>query len=220
MVGYHTIPSSMAVNFSNPKSIGEATHRIFAPKESLPLPEEALWLIDQGLVRTLTWTDQGDVISLGYWGAGELVGLPLAKLSPFQVECVTRTEAVLLPQDQWSYHLDAILDHAQRSAQLASFLAHDRTLNRLAYLIEWLGGRFGRRVSEGVLIDIPLPHSAIGEMVGCSRVTVTRFLGALQKQGALVQLRRRIILLKNLNDLDFQEITANSNPRRRASDLI
>jgi Bacterial regulatory proteins, crp family len=56
--------------------------------------------------------------------------------------------------------------------------------------------------------------------VGCSRVTVTRFLGALQKQGALVQLQRRIILLKNLDGLDFQEITANSNPRRRASDRV
>jgi CRP-like cAMP-binding protein len=210
----------MSVNFFNPKPICETTHHTFAPKESIPLREEELWIIAHGLVRTLTWTDQGNVISLGYWGTGELVGLPLAKLSPFQAECVTRTEARLVPQEQWSYHLNAILENAQRSAQLASFLAHDRTLNRLAYLIEWLGVRFGKKVSEGVLIDIPLPHSAIGEMVGCSRVTVTRFLGALQKQGALVQLRRRIILLKPLDRLDFQEITANSNPRRRASDRV
>jgi hypothetical protein len=56
----------MAVNFFNPKPICEATHRTFAPKESIPLKEEELWLISHGLVRTLTWTDQGNVISLGY----------------------------------------------------------------------------------------------------------------------------------------------------------
>ncbi|MGB3403361.1 MAG: hypothetical protein WBA77_11795 [Microcoleaceae cyanobacterium] len=45
--------------------------------DGLPLKPEALWKIDQGIFRTTTWTEDGKIISLGYWEPGDVIGQPL-----------------------------------------------------------------------------------------------------------------------------------------------
>ncbi len=39
-------------------------------RERLPLDSEALWKIESGFFRSLTWDEEGDVTTLGIWGPG------------------------------------------------------------------------------------------------------------------------------------------------------
>jgi CRP-like cAMP-binding protein len=159
--------------------------------------EDRLWRIESGIVRTSTLNEQGKITALGYWHTGDVVGQPLSALEILQIECITKVKAIPLQSDAWSFHLPAILRHSQLKAQLMSYVMHESVPQRLVYVLRWLGSRFGVPLPDGLLIDLPLPHSAIGELIGCTRVTMTRTLGELSKQNVLAQARRsRIILLQ------------------------
>jgi CRP-like cAMP-binding protein len=193
------------------------TRHAFVKAESIPPLEDKLWLIEQGIARTFTFSEEGSVTGLGYWGKGDVIGQPLSKLAVYQIECVTPVEARLLARHEWSHHLDAILRNAQQKALLMSVLGQKQVSQRLVYLLDWLGQHFGQQVSEGLLIDIPLSHDTLSEMVGATRVTVTHYLGEFENQGALIKRRCQIILLKDLSRLNLQSISPHLSNRQRSA---
>jgi CRP-like cAMP-binding protein len=207
---YRTASVGATVLASSPPN-SQSIRRTFAKANIIPSVEDSLWLIERGIARTITWSERGDVTGLGYWGEGEVVGPALSNLMPFQIECLTSVEVLLIPRDKWSFYLDAILRHGQQMAQLMSFLAHEKIPQRLVYFLNWLGDRFGREVSQGLLIDLPLTHATIAEMVGTTRVTVSRYLGEFRNQGAIICNTRQLILRQNLNLLDLAEISIKLN---------
>jgi CRP-like cAMP-binding protein len=194
-----------------------ATRHTFAKAESIPVLADKLWLIEQGIARTLTFTEDGSVTGLGYWGKGDVMGQPLSNLAVYQIECVTPVEARLLSRSEWPHHLDAICRNAQQKAYQLSFLGQRQVSQRLVYLLHWLGDRFGKQVSEGLLIDMPLSHDTLSEMVGATRVTVTHYLGEFKNQGALIKRRCQIVLLKDLNQLNLQAISPHLSNRQRST---
>jgi hypothetical protein len=44
----------------------------FKCKDLLPLKPNTLWTIDKGVVRSLTWDEEGRIITLGFWGEGDV----------------------------------------------------------------------------------------------------------------------------------------------------
>jgi CRP-like cAMP-binding protein len=194
-----------------------ATRSTFAKADSIPVLEDKLWLIEQGIARTLTFTEDGSVTGLGYWGKGDVMGQPLSNLAVYHIECVTPVEARLLDRSEWSHHLDAICRNAQQKAHQLSFLGQKQVSQRLVYLLNWLGDRFGRQVSEGLLIDLPLSHDTLSEMVGATRVTVTHYLGEFENQDALIKRRCQIVLLKDLSRLNLQAISPHLSKNQRSA---
>jgi CRP-like cAMP-binding protein len=53
----------------------------------------------------------------------------------------------------------------------------------LVKLLTWLAKRFGREIEQGRLIDLRLTHQDLGEILGSTRVTITRTLSQLEQQG-------------------------------------
>ncbi|MGC1395761.1 MAG: hypothetical protein WA828_16010 [Coleofasciculaceae cyanobacterium] len=85
------------------------THRTFNHWDLLPLRHDLLWKIERGIVRTKTWNEAGKSITLGYWGSGDVVGQPLCKVNPYEIECLTNNvEVAYLPSGQWHQFLEAI----------------------------------------------------------------------------------------------------------------
>jgi CRP-like cAMP-binding protein len=178
----------------------------FACSSFIPASDNGIWMIERGIARSLTWSDNGDQIVLGYWGAGEVVGHPLSQVDPYHLECVSMVEARLVPPEEWHRCVDAIMRHCQQSEQLLSLVAHDRVPYRLVRALQWLSARFSQHIAEGVLIDVPLTHVAIAELIGSSRVTVTRLLGKLKDNGLLIRHKQRLILKGDL------EVWLRANP--------
>ncbi len=142
----------------------------------------------------MTWSAEGGLTVLGYWGPGSVVGQALSRINPYQVECLTKVEASLLPVDLWHQALDALLLHVQQVEELLSIAYTYPTDQRLLKHLAWLTQKFGREVSQGKLIDLPLTHQDIAEGIGAARATVTVLLNRLEHKGVIIRCRRRIIL--------------------------
>lgn len=171
--------------------------RPFSRHDLIPLPPDALWKITWGVVRTLTWSDEGTLTALGYWGVGDVVGQPLSTIKPYQIECLTSVEVNCIPAHQYHQSLDAILSHIQQAEELLSIIHQERVQCRLEQFLVWLARRFGRRVNTGQLIDLRLTHQAISESISTTRVTVTRLLNQFEREGLISRPKRHFIVLRN-----------------------
>lgn len=163
--------------------------------DCLPLWPETLWKINDGIVRTITWTEEGKIISLGYWGPGDVIGQALSRLDPYQIECKTAVTVSLIPPVMWPSHLDVILAHIQDSQELHSILQHSATDQRLFNFLAWLGKKFGYPIETGIFIDLRLTHLEIADIVGTTRVSITRMMQRLENQGRISRPRRHYIIL-------------------------
>jgi CRP-like cAMP-binding protein len=170
------------------------TQRIFGRREVLPQREEILWRIERGAVRTLTWSEEGNSITLGYWGKGDLVGYPLSTIKPYQIECLTIVEVTIVPSELWYQNLDAFLMHIQQSEELLNIVHRKPISLRLWHFLLWLTNKFGRDIEQGRLIDLAVTHQEMAEVLNTTRVTVTRLLQQFEEEGKLIRHKRRLIL--------------------------
>ena len=184
----------MAISAPIPTLPDPLTQRIFSRSELLPPRQDILWRIERGAVRTVTWSEQGTFITLGYWGAGDIVGHPLSRVKPYQIECLTSVEMSILPSGLWYQALDAMLLHIQQAEELLSIVHRKPVSLRLWQFLIWLSQKFGRDVDQGRLIDLGVTHQEMAEVINTTRVSVTRVLQQFESEGMLLRHQRRLIL--------------------------
>lgn len=180
-----------ALNLTLPSML---TQRIFSRREMIPSRQDILWKIDRGAVRTYTWSEQGTVIVLGYWGKGDVVGHSLSRINPYQIECLTSVETTLLPIKCWDEAMEAMLSHIQQTEELLSIVHRKPISLRLWQFLNWLGQKFGRNVDSGQLIDITITHQEIAEVINTTRVSVTRMLQQFEEEGSIIRHQRQLII--------------------------
>lgn len=187
--------TKMALLTELPTSSEQLTRFPFSRYDCLPSRQDILWSIEWGIVRTITWNEEGGIIILGYWGNGDIVGQPLSGIYPYQMECLTSVEAASIPANEWCRVLDQIMAHSRQTEELFSIIRSERVYNRLDKFLVWLGNKFGFQVSQGILIDLRLTHQNIAELIGTTRVTVTKLLKELEAEGKIIRQQRHYIIL-------------------------
>jgi CRP-like cAMP-binding protein len=173
---------------------GTLPQRLFTRREVIPARNDVLWRIERGAVRTLTWSEDGTFITLGYWGPGDLIGYPLSKVKPYQIECLTSVEMSLLPPHLWNQDVNSLITHIQQAEELLSIVHRKPIYLRLWQFLVWLSEKFGRDVEQGKLIDLNVTHQEMAEVLNTTRVTVTRLLQQFEEEGNLLRHKRRMIL--------------------------
>ena len=186
----------MVLTIYPPVLIANLSQRTFNRHDLIPLQPDVLWQIEQGTVRSLTWSEEGTPLTLGYWSVGDVVGQPLSSVQSYQIECLTSVEASCIPAHQWNQALDAIFRHNRQVEELLCIVRQQSTHERLRQLLIWLARKFGRSVESGQLINLRLTHQDIAEVIGATRVTVTRLLSRFEQEGIIHRPRRHLILLR------------------------
>ncbi len=162
-------------------------------KRRQTLPKGQFWRIREGLVRGLTWDEEGEAIALGLWGPGDIISSRLSSLNPFELETLSQT--VIEAVDPQDLDLTTVLgQHFQATEQLLSITRTRLSEIRFSRLLEWLGRRFGIASQQGYLVDLDriyLTHQTLGELTGSTRVTITRLLNAFERQGVITYERSR-----------------------------
>ncbi|NET13300.1 MAG: Crp/Fnr family transcriptional regulator [Okeania sp. SIO1H6] len=168
----------------------------FKRRQLIPLTDILLWRIDAGVVRTLTKNEEENTITLGFWGTGDIVGQPLFPSYPYQVECLTIVEASILPRGYF-YTQEVMLSHIQKTQELLRIIHSRKIKLRLLRLLRWLADRFGNQLPDGKILDIRLTHQELADIIGTSRVTVTRLLNQFEKEQKIGWSQNNCLILFN-----------------------
>ncbi|MEM9136186.1 MAG: Crp/Fnr family transcriptional regulator [Cyanobacteria bacterium P01_F01_bin.42] len=174
------------------------TARRFKRREFIPLRENVLWQIRAGAVHTSTVSEEGAIISLGFWGLGDIVGQPVSCIQPFQVECLMDVEVTALMSYTYQDLNRVMLSHVHQMQELLR-IRHGHIRNRMEMLLRWLADRFGAPTDQGQLIQLRLTHQDIADAIGSTRVTVTRTLQDLEESNVISWFQKRQIVLHELH---------------------
>jgi len=169
--------------------------RLFQPRDPLPSRLDALWLINRGVVKVMTWDEEGEIVILGYWGENDVVGRPLSQIQPYEMQCCTSVEATCLPLERGSSLSSALCRHVQQTEHWLCSLRRDRPMLRFLKTLIQLSQKFGRPAETGQRIDIRFTHRELAEMVGMTRVSITRLINEFEQQGLISRTGGHIIVL-------------------------
>lgn len=156
----------------------------FKRRDRISVDTCTLWQVHSGLVRTITWTEDGEVVPLGLWSPGSVIGVPISQVEPCELQCLSAVELSRLPLD-YLLTVETLLKHTAQINRLLQIMHCRQVQERLLQFTCWLAENFGQPTSHGRLITIRLTHQEIAETIGTSRVTITRFIKQLEADGLM-----------------------------------
>lgn len=180
---------------SNPAPVTQPVVHQFKRREIIPLRKNTLWHFQTGAARLLTFSEEGTVITLGFWGTGDFTGQPLIGIQPCELECLMDVEAFRLHYEQCRELPQVTMDYLYQTQALIR-MRQGSIPQRLQLLLTWLGQKFGCPTEGGQLIQLRLTHQELAETIGATRVTVTRLMKDLEQQGSLCCSSRQQIVLR------------------------
>lgn len=181
-------------------------------------PATAAHVLVDGQVKIHQLSPAGRQVILWFCVQGEVFGL--AEVAgggnrAVSAQACTRSTVLSIPADAFRDYLAghprvAMLVMQVLSARMRVLgeiftnLVSDDVQTRIAKLIVRLGAHYGVRAGGEIVLDIPLTHQEIADMVGTSRQTATSVLGALSRQGLLSVDNHRLRIRSDelLNDLN------------------
>ena len=191
--------------------------RVFLKDEQIPTRPQLIYLVNQGVVRLVGKTtdpsdtdslneldeseDRLDEAFLGFIGAGS--PFEIVEESSFSVHAyahVDRTQVAWLywqDLENWPDFRQEIYEafryQHQRKLLWLSALGQRKTIDRLTSFLTLLVQEYGTDREQDYCLPYSLTHAQIGSAIGSTRVTVTRLMGKLRRQG--------IISIKNDNSI-------------------
>ncbi len=189
----------------------------FPKNSTVYLPRDqadAVYVVLEGRVRLVSITKDGKQAILALFGPGDLFGeLALTGVPERDeyAETALNSTIVCIPREA----LDPILEqNAALSLAITKLIGWRRrklerrlrnllfcsNRQRLVGLLWDLVEEYGRRIADGILIDIRLSHQELASLIGVTRESVTLGLGELQSERLLTVGRQRIVIL-NLEQL-------------------
>jgi len=169
-----------------------------------------MYIILSGRVKLTQVTQSGDQVIVGYFGAGDGLGIIVALSNtdyPLSAEAVTDCEAICWQREEMNQlmltyprlALNGMGMIAQRFVRLQDRyrdIATQRVEQRVARALLRLVRQFGKKVDGGVLIDMPLSRQDLAEMTGTNVYNVSRILSKWEREEWIVSQRQRVILCK------------------------
>ena len=186
----------MFTSSSLPNPIDRGIYHRFQRRATFPIGTYNVWKIEVGIVRTLTWLEDGSIVTLGLWGQGDLVGQALSKMDPYTIECLTAVEVISFAWEDGHQLTENLLNQIQQFEELSIIRSSKKLDIALIKFLSWLAKKFGRQIEIGYLIDFKLTHQDLAEILGVTRVSITRSLKQLEEQGIIERLSLSRILVR------------------------
>ena len=172
-------------------------------------PGGLLYVISRGKVKISHTTPEGQEVVLAILGPGDFFGeLALLDDAPRSA-----TSIALEPTETWTLHREEFMHYLTDNPDFAlhvlkTLARHIRRLNtqladiffldlpgRLARVLLNLADQYGRRISDGTVIDLALTQTDLAEMTGATRVSVNKALGRFRRNGWLRVVGRQVTVL-------------------------
>ena len=193
--------------------------------------DHRVYILRRGRVKLVQASPMGREVLLWFCVPGELFGVTeCLHSSPRPVSAVSLDTSDVLSLDcawfrQWleenpkhATHLVSIM--ATRLREIGHRflnLATGNVTSQVAKLLVEMANCYGTQMNHGVLLNIPLSHQDIADMIGVSRQRVSATISQL-KQAKLLSIRKHFLCLEKLAELGrlagVQEAIDSAEPRR------
>lgn len=136
----------------------------------------------------------GPGATLDPWLAADGPAVPTSWTALTPVRVIAITPSVLQEAARWPDVLCSLIRRlgawTEHVCGLLTVATLPRVEDRILSLLRLMAERWGHVTPEGTVLDVPLTHEQLGELIGARRPTVTLGLSALEAAG-LVRRRRR-----------------------------
>lgn len=179
-------------------------------------PADNGYVVESGRVRTYKLTPEGKEVIFNIINPGEVLGLAEVLLNCRRkryAETMCKTTLWVMSKEQlfklfysnndlcfknqWIL-TQQLLRYQNIVEDLAVLPVHDRVVKLLVRLCK----ERGKQMEDCTVIDFPITHEEIAQMIGSSRQTVTYILNKLRKEGILSWERKRIKILRWMDLID------------------
>lgn len=167
----------------------------------IPLPPKSLWYVKQGLAMLTTLTEQGKEVLTGLCGTDMVFGNYLTVLPLYEAKALSEVQLVSVSLSEIAESPSLIQLFFSKTSQrlrqtevLLAISGQAKAEYRLLQLFQLLKNEVGQPVAQGVRLSVRLTHEDLASACGSTRVTITRLLGKLQRQGKLAFDKQYIIL--------------------------
>ncbi|MFQ4144806.1 helix-turn-helix domain-containing protein [Chlorogloeopsis sp. ULAP02] len=188
-------------NFSSARPL----HK-YSKREIIPLDPQTIWYVHQGLVKLTTLCETNEEVLVGLAVPGMVFGSYMTSLNTYQAIALSDTELVSI--SVFEIIASPSLSHAllpkinQRLQQTESFLVISglrKVHDRLECFLQLLKQEIGETVVQGTRLKVRLTHEDFANACCTTRVTITRLLCKLKKQGRIYFDAHRYIILRNID---------------------
>jgi CRP/FNR family transcriptional regulator, nitrogen oxide reductase regulator len=169
---------------------------------------ERMYILTKGRVRLLQVTPAGQQVIMRYISPVEAFGV-IAMLSettyPVSAQAVDDSSALSWDKDSLINIMEqfprvainslrTLADRVREFQDRIRELTTERVERRIARAILRLAQQTGRKVEEGVLVDMPITRQDIAEITGTTIYTVSRTMSQWESRGVIVSGREKIII--------------------------
>lgn len=203
-------------------------HQVFGPGS----PNRSIYFVERGSIRVTRPSPDGkSFVILSILGAGELLGdidwademhdSTAETLEETRLYQISRREFEALVRDNPGFALALIqlLSNRLRHAEgRIEDLVFRQVPSRVAKLFISLADNHGKVTPNGIILDLPLTHQEIADIVGSSRVTVTQVLNRFRSM-SWVSIKSKRVTIINVDALE-NLIASDANPRKRSRELF
>ena len=203
-------------------------HQIFASGS----PNQSLYFIERGSVRVTRPSPDGRAfVILALLGPGDLLGelsrtedthdSSAETIEDCRIYQLSRRdfEGLVRENPGFALGLIQVLSHRLKHAQSRiEDLVFRQVPSRIAKLFINLADNHGKVTPAGIILDLPLTHQEIADIVGSSRVTVTQVLNRFRAL-RWVNVKSKRVTISNILALE-DLIASDANPRKRSRDVF
>ena len=162
-------------------------------------PGEHVYLLKDGRVKIFHHSAGGREVIQWFCFPGEMFGVAeVSRIGPRGVCALACTDSSVVAVDHRAFRaflrrrpdtamlvIDVLASRLRVLGDMLVDLSADDVNSRLMKLLARLGVRYGKKRGARFVLDIPLTHQEIADMIGTSRQTVTTALGRLKREGVL-----------------------------------
>ncbi|WP_202895751.1 PAS domain S-box protein [Iningainema tapete] len=177
----------------------------YSKGEIIPLGWQSIFCVRRGLVKLSTHCETGEEVLVGLVGEGMVFSSSMTGLHTYQATTMSNVELVSISVTEML--ASPTLSHAllpkinQRLRQTESFLVvsgRRRVEDRFYHLLRLLKQEIGQPVTQGTRLSVRLTHEDLASGCCTTRVTITRLIGKLQKQGKIGFDSKKHLIIKDM----------------------
>lgn len=177
---------------------------------------DGMYLIEKGYVKSYSITDEGETNTQLIRSAGDIFPLLWATgrvKRDVYFAAMGDVTVRRISSDEFASKIDSngelLKEMNSRLAEVYLLLAERvrnleqrRAKDRLVYCLRNLGERFGRDVNGGAVIEAPVSHHDIADLINTSRETTSREFALLEKDGFVGYQDKQIVLHPKFDLMD------------------